>query len=432
MDGQALPPALQDFLSRSKPRVRGWVDGPLIPPDKDFTAGAMDVISRLENSTLCIQGPPGSGKTYTAAQAIAELLRKGKRVGITSNSHKAIAHLMDKVADVAQAHGDTLRAVKVQSKSTEVQVQNTTISHLESKQLFDGGSGAFSLIGGTAWLFSDERAVGLVDYLFVDEAGQVSIANLVGMAPSTSNIVLMGDQMQLSQPIQGTHPGESGQSVLEYLLQDKQVIPDDFGIFLGTSWRMHPDVCSFISGAVYEGRLSPEPTNETRVIKLPKTQGAVALKPAGILYVPVQHEGNAQESEEEVAVIVETVEELLECYVVDQDGSIRPLTLEDILIVAPYNMQVRRLKTALPVGAKVGSVDKFQGQDAAVVIMSMCSSSGDASPRGLEFIFSKNRLNVAISRAQCLAIVVGSPQLAQTHCNRVEQMELVNLFCRVI
>jgi len=254
------------------------------------------------------------------------------------------------------------------------------------------------------------------------------------VAPSTDNLVLMGDQMQLSQPLQGTNPGESGQSILEYLLQGKQVVPDDFGIFLATSWRMHPSVCSFISGAIYEGRLKPEAHTAERVIKLPASAEMVTsemsfLKQAGILYIPVEHEGNTQGSEEEVATIGRIVDALKMCLVVS-NGAERPLTLEDILIVAPYNVQVRSLKAAMP-GAKVGSVDKFQGQVAAVAIVSMCSSSGDASPRGLDFIFSKNRLNVAISRAQSLAIVVGTPALSQTTCNQVKQLELVNLFCRV-
>jgi len=217
---------------------------------------------------------------------------------------------------------------------------------------------------------------------------------------------------------------------LQYLLQDTQVVPDDFGIFLGTSWRMHPNVCSFVSGAVYEDRLSHESHTANRFLDVSASTGKVTLKPSGLLYVPVEHEGNAQDSEEEAAAIKEIVDDLLKCSFVD-DGKTRPMTLDDILIVAPYNMQVRRLRSLLP-GAKVGSVDKFQGQEAPIVIVSMCSSTGDASARGLEFIFNKNRLNVAISRAQSLAIVVGSPALARTHCRRVEQMELVNLFCRIV
>ena len=429
INGTQLPPAIEDFLLRRRPRIAGCTAGPLLPQDKRLTEGTVDVISRMRDTTLCIQGPPGGGKTYTAACAITELIRQGKTVGVTSNSHKAIAHLMDKVAEEAKKQHVRLSAVKLQSKSKDVHVQNPAIITMSPAAFFDGQQD-FQLIGGTAWSFSKPAAVGLVDYLFVDEAGQVSVANLVGMSPSARNLVLIGDQMQLSQPMKGTHPGESGQSILEYLLQDTQVIPDHFGIFLGTSWRMHPDVCSFISGAVYEDRLSNEAHTAKRLLDISASNNSIDLKPSGLLYIPVEHDGNAQDSEEEAEVIKQIVEDLKKCSFVD-DGKVRPLVLDDILIVAPYNMQVRRLRVLLP-GAKVGSVDKFQGQEAPVVIVSMCSSSGDASSRGLEFIFSKNRLNVAISRAQSLAIVVGSPALARTHCRQVEQVELVNLFCRIV
>ncbi len=428
-EGKSIPSALEDFLLRRRPRIAGSPEGPLLPPGKTLTEGTADVISRMRDTTLCIQGPPGGGKTYTAAYAITELIRQGKRVGVASNSHKSIAHLMDKVAKMAEEKGISLRGAKVQSETKNFHVTASNIEAMVT-QKFLSMKDRFQLIGGTAWLFSKEGAVDLIDYLFVDEAGQVSVANLVGMSPSTKNIVVIGDQMQLSQPMQGTHPGDSGQSILQYLLQDTQVIPDHFGIFLGTSWRMHPDVCSFISGAIYEDRLGSEPHTEKRMLEITPGDGQVELKASGILYVPVEHEGNAQDSEEEASAIQDIVKQLLQCSF--NDGTmVRPLTLYDILIVAPYNMQVRRLRALLP-GAKVGTVDKFQGQEAPVVIVSMCSSTGDASSRGLEFIFSKNRLNVAISRAQSLAIVIGSPALARTHCRNVDQMELVNLFCRIV
>ncbi|MCC7530790.1 MAG: hypothetical protein IT342_19865 [Candidatus Melainabacteria bacterium] len=192
---------------------------------------------------------------------------------------------------------------------------------------------------------------------------------------------------------------------------------------------MHPDVCSFISGAVYEDRLLPEGHTAQRTLKLPEGETSSILKSAGLIFFPVMHDGNNQDSEEESEVIVEIVKNLLNCQFLDGQQS-RKINLNDILLVAPYNMQVRRLRAAIP-GCRTGSVDKFQGQEAPVVIVSICSSTGDSSSRGLEFIFSKNRLNVAISRPQVLAIVVGSPALSRTHCNHVEQMELVNLFCRI-
>jgi uncharacterized protein len=294
-------------------------------------------------------------------------------------------------------------------------------------------AGGANLIGGTAWLFSREDMRNTLDYLFVDEAGQVSIANLTGMSASTKNIVLIGDQMQLGQPIQGSHPGESGTSTLEYLLQDRQTIPDDMGIFLGTTYRLHPDLCRLISGAFYEGRLRSAAGCENRVIRLPAGGGGRVTREAGVLFVPVEHEGNTQGSDEEAEVIRGIVGELLRCERTDLSGDVagevRP---EDILVVAPYNMQVRKLKRVLPRGVPVGSVDKFQGQQAPVVIVSMCASDGNESPRGIEFLLNPNRLNVALSRAESLAIVVGNPRLARTRCSTVGQMGLVNLFCRVV
>ncbi len=426
-----LPPAIDDFLRLNPPKVRRFTSRELIDPSaKSIADETAKLLETLDGSTLCIQGPPGSGKTYTAAKAIVHLLKLGKTVGVTSTSHKAIAHLMDKVAAEAQSCRLELKAVKVQNESEDFHVTAKSIQAQTTKAFFQSPQ-SWQLIGGTAWTFSKKDAIDLLDYLFVDEAGQVSMANLVGMSRSTHNIVLIGDQMQLAQPLQGVHPGDSGKSSLEYLLGPYKVIPSDFGIFLGTSHRMHPEVCKFISGAVYEDRLQSHPDCANRVLKIPPSAAEFITKSAGVLFVPVSHDGNTQDSDEEADMIAQLVSQLDQCVLKDGDSE-RPFDIErDLLIVAPYNMQVRKLKQRIP-GAKVGSVDKFQGQEAAVVIVSMCSSKGDASARGLEFIFSKNRLNVALSRAQTLAVVVGSPDLARTHCKRVRQMELVNLFCRIV
>jgi len=363
--GGRLPAALNDFIRRRQPRIKGYVKGPLIIGSADsIVHETTGVLTRLDKSTLCIQGPPGTGKTYTAAKSIVHLLKAGKRIGVTSNSHKAIAHLMDKVALEAKSCGFKFRGVKLQNESKDFHVESPLIKPMTPNKFFEE-SDSWQLVGGTAWVFSKEVAIDLVDYLFVDEAGQVSVANLVGMAASTSNIVLIGDQMQLSQPLQGTHPGESGKSVLEYLMGDKQVIPDDFGIFLGISRRMHPEVCSFISGAVYEDRLHSHPDTANRILQLPSSSSSTGFltQSAGILYVPVQHEGNTQDSDEEAEAIVRIVRELQKCSLRERQKR-RPFDLEkDLLIVAPYNMQVPKLRQHIP-GAKVGSVDKFQGQEA--------------------------------------------------------------------
>jgi uncharacterized protein len=264
----------------------------------------------------------------------------------------------------------------------------------------------------------------------VDEAGQFSLANLVAIARATRNFVLLGDQLQLSQPIKGTHPGESGKSALEYVLGKKATIQDDFGIFLRDTWRMHPAICRFNSGAFYEGRLQPRPENARRVVRVPVGAKLVPIE-AGLLFVPVEHDGNGQASDEEVDVVEQLFEELIGRERLDGNGDVSRIAEKDILVVAPYNMQVRRILARLP-GARIGSVDLFQGQGAPIVIVSMCASDGESSPRGVEFLFDRSRLNVAVSRAESLAIVVGSPALARTPCTSVAQMALVNTFCRIV
>ena len=284
--------------------------------------------------------------------------------------------------------------------------------------------------GGTAWAFSNEHVKDSFDYLFIDEAGQVSVANMIGMSQSCSNIILMGDQMQLGQPIQGTHPGESGMSILDYLLEDHATIPSDIGVFLPKTFRMHPNVCDMISRQVYEGKLSSDEVTHKHVVA---TSGPLITQPSGVCFVPVAHEGNTQGSPEEVAQITAIANELIGSpYWLDPDGNERVIGWGDILFVAPYNYQVNLLRAALGDEARIGSIDKFQGQEAPIVILSMCASDAADSPRGIDFLFSKNRLNVAISRAQALAIVVGNPKLAQTSVNSLKQMEQINFFCDIV
>ena len=257
----------------------------------------------------------------------------------------------------------------------------------------------------------------------------MSLANLVAMSRSTVNIVLMGDQRQLEQPTQGAHPGESGESSLNYLLQTHATIPPELGIFLGTTYRMRPELCKFISESFYEGRLQSDPSTIKNKIILGAACRLLS-KSDGLQFLPVEHENNSQSSEEEAEIILDLVGELLKSNY-SNDGKTRPLTLDDILIVAPYNLQVKLLRQRLPSGLAVGSVDKFQGKEAAVVILSMCSSSLEESSRGITFLFNPNRLNVAISRAKCLAIVVGNPKLAMTDAGSIDNMRMVNLFCKV-
>ena len=428
--GEIPSRAVDDLLNRRPPRIAGLAGGRIVDPDSDLVPQVIDIAGRLDSSVLCIQGPPGCGKTFTSAAVIAELLKRGKRIGVTANGHKTITNLLESVIEQAESIGlQDASVIKVGGNSDEPILKAGKAQYVGSNS--DGfqasGSGPV-VVGGTAFMFSREEWEGDLDYLFVDEAGQFSLANAVGVGVSADNLVLVGDQMQLAQPIQGSHPGESGQSALEYYLNGLATIPEDLGIFLDTTWRMHPDVSGFISDAIYENRVKAHPRTAKQQV-LHSQNARLVTQSTGIAYLPVSHEGNSQCSMEEVATIQQVVEELLTAEVRDVDGSIRPLTIDDILIVAPYNMQVRRLSERLGPHAQVGTVDRFQGLEAHVVIISMAASSLDESPRGAEFLLSPNRINVAVSRAKSLAIVASSPELLRPRCQTIKQMELVNLFC---
>jgi superfamily I DNA and/or RNA helicase len=348
-------------------------------------------------------------------------------VGVASNSHKAINNLLAEVEKEALKRQVSFRGVKKCSEE-EHRLNGSLINDVFENPEVSAGN--YDLIAGTAWLFARPEFDRSLDTLFVDEAGQVSIANVVAMGTSSRNIVLVGDQMQLSQPIKGAHPGESGQSALEFILGDAATVSPDRGIFLPITRRMNPDVCRFISEAVYEGRLHAEDTNAAQRLVL-ASDADPAFKATGISWVPVVHRDCSQKSEEEAAKIGELYTSLLGQRWTNKDGVTEAIGAADILIVSPYNMQVNLLKSVLPVGARVGTVDKFQGQEAAVVLVSMTTSTAEDVSRGLEFLYSRNRLNVAISRARCLAVVVASPALLEAPCNSIEQMKLVNTLCFV-
>jgi len=434
-DGTPLPRALDDLLLRRAPRVRGHRGGPLVRPGEDPTAATARLALALQGSVLAVQGPPGTGKTYTGARAIAALVAAGRRVGVTSNSHKAILNLL---AECARAIPG-FRCLKVGAAGNEDDAAFEAST--EGVTLLDAAGAAATLdahllVGATAWFFSREDVAGQFDTLFVDEAGQVSLANLVGMAPSAENVVLLGDPAQLAQPIQGTHPGDSAMSALDFALYPHPTVPEDRGVFLPVTRRLHPRLTAFVSGAFYEGRLTSAPGTERRVVRAPSsTAKAVATVPleAGILWVPVPHEGTPQQSEEEATAVAALVGALVGRAVTGLDGKPEGrLGLADVLVVAPYNLQVRTLKAALPAGVRVGSVDRFQGQEARVAIVSLTASDAEGATRGLEFVLDPHRTNVAISRAMSLAIVVGSPSLTRARCASVDALRLVNTLCRVV
>ena len=425
--GQLERCAIIDFLNRSKPVIKNYKEGPIASSNdpNQRLHQVINAVRNLNNSYLTIQGPPGSGKSHTGKHIIAELVKTGAKIGVSSNSHKAINNLLLSTAKFCREEG--INATFACTKETEPELIDAGVSILNNNNLANHVEPG-CVLGTTAWGFSRDDMSEQLDYLFVDEAGQVSIANLVAMSRSSKNLVLMGDQMQLGQPSQGTHPAESGLSILDYLLHDTPTISNDMGVFLGTTYRMHSAVNQFISTHIYDGKLESHPDNDKRTIKVPNDYKGILNKEAGIIFSAVCHEGNTQASDEEVAEIETMVNQLLGRTFTELSDKSRPVTLDDMLFVAPYNHQVSKLKQVFGSQAKVGSVDKFQGQEAPIVFLSMCASDASESPRGLDFLFDKHRINVAISRAQSLAIIVGNPRMVSTPVNRVDQLKTINLF----
>ncbi len=415
-----------DLLLARAPRAGQLPGEPLVRQGDELVEKACSIVSRLEHSVLAIQGPPGAGKTYTAARMIVSELKAGRRVGVTATSHKVIGNLLAEVCKAAQEAG--VEILGIQKCDEDQWCKQAPIVATDSNDEVRAALGQGTrLAAGTAWLWSREQMVDSVDVLVVDEAGQFSLANALAVAPATKSLVLVGDPRQLEQPQQGVHPPGTDVSALDHLLKGHATIPEDRGIFLPTSWRLHPDICAFTSELYYDGRLSSLDGLDVQCI-----EGAGPLNGSGLRIIPVPHTGNDSESIEEARVVAQLVLDLVENepYWRDGDGTRRRVTLEDVLVVAPYNAQVALIAALLPENARVGTVDKFQGQQAPVVIYSTASSSAADAPRGMRFLYSPNRLNVATSRAKCLAVVVASPALFVPECRTPEQMRLANGFCR--
>jgi len=413
---------------RRPPRLADGA-GPLIRSGESTVAAAKRIGASLDYSVLAIQGPPGAGKTYGGARMICELIQRGKKVGVTAVSHKVIRNLLDEVLRAAEEAGikDLACVQKVSELSDEGSVPaSLTEIKDNNKALANLKDGEANVLGGTAWLWSREECFQTVDVLFIDEAGQMSLANVLAMAQAAKSLVLIGDPQQLEQPLRGSHPEGAEVSALEHLLAGAKTITPDKGLFLEKTWRLHPKICDFTSEVFYEKRLDPrEGLSNQRI------EGHPWLGNAGLWFVQVNHEGNQNASPEEVERIAAIVDELLQPDVkwIDDRGRSRRLQLEDILIVAPYNAQVSDLLNRLR-NEGVGTVDKFQGQEAPVVIYSLTTSSPEEAPRGMEFLYSLNRLNVATSRARALVILVGSPRLLEPECRSPRQMQLANALCR--
>lgn len=414
--------ALDDLLSRCPPRLGNGGAG--ILNNVDPVAGTISAISNMDETVLPIQGPPGTGKTFVSARAILSLVRAGYRVGVASNSHEAIRNVL--MGCLAAVEDNDLpitleMAHKVSGDDDGYPDGVENISRPTSND--DPALAGSHVVGGTAFFFARDENIRAFDWLFVDEAGQVGLANMLAIGRAARNIVLVGDPQQLPQVIQGAHPHPANLSCLEWVLDDHATIPPDRGIFLPVTRRMHPEVCRFISDQVYEGRLESHPDTANQSVT------GTGFPEAGAFWVPVAHEGNAQTATEEVSAIRDAITDLLSGDWTDKDGTTRPIQACDIIVVAPYNAQVNALFEAVPDGIRVGTVDKFQGQEAPICLVSMTASSAEETSRGMDFLFSLNRINVAVSRAKGLALVFGAPRLREAKCTTVEQMRLVNTLC---
>lgn len=408
------------------PRLRSGVFAPM--PDEGTVEFAVRISRDLDGTVLAIQGPPGAGKTYTGAQMIRDLVRQGKRIGVTANSHKVIRNLLDAIAGTADGPATDLKLAHRKDGGDEDVLPGGVVEIRKNEEALEAlTSGDANVLGGTAWLWARPEFAHSVDVLFVDEAGQMSLANVLAICGAAKSMVLLGDPQQLEQPQKGSHPEGVSVSALQHILGAHLTIPADRGVFLPITWRLAPRICAFTSELFYEGRLVAKVGLEHQRLAGGPVPGS------GLWVVEVEHEGNRNASDEEVFAVADLVARLIApgSLWVDQAGASHQMTAHDILVVAPYNAHVSRLTDGLrDTGVQVGTVDRFQGQEAPVVVYSMATSRPEDAPRGLEFLYSLNRLNVATSRAQCAVILVASPHLFVPDCSTPRQMKLANALCR--
>lgn len=416
------------LLLRLRPADGGAPGTPLRRAGETAPEAAIRLAESLADSYLPIQGPPGTGKTFTAAEQILELVAHGRTVGITGPSHAVISNLIDKITERAQARGSAPRiGQRAEADNPHLHRRAEALSYNKLERAMRDHE--LDVAAGTTWMWSRDQFADSVDTLFVDEAGQLSLADVLAVAGSARNLVLLGDPQQLAQPSQGVHPPGVGVSALEHILGDHATMPADAGLLLDRTWRMHPELCRYTSDVFYDGKLTSVPGLERQQI-----HGKTLLRGSGLRTAEVPHDGNTNASPEEAVAVARLVRDILGLEWHDKNGLRVPFTPDDVLVITPYNSQIRTIQRALAdlgaPGVLVGTVDKFQGREAPISIYSMATSSAGEAPRGLEFLYDPHRLNVATSRAKAMAIIVASPRLIQVSCQTPRQMTLVNALCR--
>ena len=419
---ELLPPsAARALLLRETPRLRSK---PFMAPNQGVVSYATSIVTDLDRTCLPIQGPPGAGKTFAGARMIEALVAQGLKVGVTANGHKVIRNLLSEVTGARLGHRVSDDEDLDGGSSSDVTIfSDNAAAHAALVR------GDVNVLGGTAWLWTRPEFAGAVDVLFIDEAGQMSLANALAVTQAASSLVLLGDPQQLEQPRKGSHPDGVGVSALDHILGGAPTMPRERGLFLSETWRLAPAICTFTSELFYDGKLTSKPGLERQ---------RLLRREAGLFVIEVEHAGNRNASDEEADAVVALVAELLAepAFWVDDQGRERRLTAADIRVMAPFNAQVERIREKLEgQGSRfeappVGTVDKFQGQTAAVSVYSMATSYPEDAPKGMEFLYSLNRLNVATSRARCEAIIVASPTLFEPDCQTPRRIRLASALVR--
>jgi uncharacterized protein len=395
-----------DLLMRNAPRLK-TLPGLPVPEQGDVLSAITEAVLDLDHSLLAIQGPPGSGKTYVGSRVIKELVEKGMKVGVVANSHSAIENLMWACLEAGVSPDSMAKKTQAGDKDAKGWITPTTNKIFGAWRA--GNSGY--VVGGTSWSFcAKEFFEDSFDYIFIDEAAQFSLVDAIAVSANTNNLVLLGDPRQLTQVVQAIHPGGVDNSALGHYMGDAAILDSESGYFLDVTRRMHPAINAPVSNLSYQNKLHSHPDTDSHI---------VAGVDPGLIAVAIDHRANASSSIEEAEAVLAIAKE-----------QAAKLGASEVLIVAPYNAQVDLIRTLLDqaglIDVAVGTVDKFQGREAMVVIVSLAASSALDAPRGLDFLLDRNRLNVALSRAKANCYLVYSPLLTRSRFRDIEELKSIS------